>query len=155
MGRMLWIVGVLLALLIVSPAAGSTRPGKVVGVGFAELWWGQTRFAVHAVQAGAAAEATGWVRMCTPVGSSTVDVRCLRPAGDKVIVGGIIVTDTNPDAIGRGMVVVIEDGGPAVKDRIGVAFGPTAAGACPLDVLDAISRYDPLAAGNFTVLAHA
>jgi hypothetical protein len=155
MRTVLWGIAVVCAaLLAFAPAAASGPPvTKLVGAGGAELWWGPTWFTVHAAGAGSGVEAAGRVTMASPVGSSLVDVRCARQVGERTLVGGIIAEDTNPAVVGQGALVVVEEGGPGAKDRVGVAFGPTALASCPLDVLDAITRYDTLTAGNFVVLS--
>jgi hypothetical protein len=74
------------------------------------------------------------------------EVTCVRVVGERVLVGGTIVSSSNPATIGHTSLLAVEDNGG--EDRVGFAFSTSGLDSCPVFDLS----MHALAVGNFVVV---
>lgn len=79
----------------------------------------------------------------------TLEVRCLRVAGQSAWIGATFIKSTHPDLLGTDVIFVVRDFGSGILDRIGFLEG-AAASRCVVGPFLSMPDY-PLVAGNYFV----
>jgi hypothetical protein len=136
---------VALAVAAVAASPLSAAGDNVVVAGAGQLPGGAS-VAVAAVAS--AAGVSGHLRVESAPGFLFVsEVTCVRVVGERVLVGGTIVSSSNPATIGNTSLLAVEDDGVA-GDRTNFAFSNSGLDACPVFELP----LHIVSVGNFVVV---
>jgi hypothetical protein len=116
------------AAVLVGASPVSAEADNVVVAGYGQLASGPS-VGVNAVST--TQGVSGRLRVESAPGFLFVsEVTCVRVVGERVLVGGTIVSSTNPETIGHTSLVAVEDDGG--DDRVGFAFSVSGLDGCPV-----------------------
>lgn len=154
LGALAFVLAGAVLAMPAAPAAGEGSSAVVAGSGTFEAAGGVPVHVTAAVHRTRTDQVTGFFRHRSDSGGVTVRATCLRVAGDRALVGGIIVESTVPGQVGMPAALAVDDRWPpgGAPDRVSMGLGP-AADQCPVSPDQIAGPWDELVRGNFTIAA--